>query len=288
MAGRPTDREIAFSRSRAARVAAARARALAKTSRQSPGLWERGELYWKRAATLFLNAVVISAVVFVGWLLWNAVSERVIVVASMSVPKSLEASGYTAEVAAQRLQSALNKIISNAHEGRRGREVVLPVGAFKLSSDPKIAMQGDLPKITLPVAGLPLDTVVDTIRPLIPNKRSNVTGDITLADNKLWLRLRMGGKDLFVTTQGVDPGRPDDLFSDAAEKVFEETNLFLLAASLSDRDSDRSLKMVDRLVRSLPPKDPIVAWARSLAGWIMIDQGKFSEGADKFEKSDQS
>jgi hypothetical protein len=66
--------------------------------------------------------------------MWHEITRTVIAVAPISVPKSLESNGYTAEVAAHRLRSALNKIITDSQS---------------MTSEPDVDTQDDLPEIVV-------------------------------------------------------------------------------------------------------------------------------------------
>lgn len=80
-----------------------------------------------------------------------------------------------------------------------------------------------------------------------------MSGEITSVDKKLWLRLRMNGRDFYVSLAGVDPKHPDELFAAAAEKVFEETDPYILAAALYDTKPDNCLKKAKRIIDFPPP-----------------------------------
>jgi hypothetical protein len=100
MAGRRGE-GFSFSRSKAARLSAAKARALGKSPDKGPGLftrlWDVGELWWKRCCALVLNLIGTAALVFICVLLWQAINQRVIAIAPISVPESLAKAGFTAD-----------------------------------------------------------------------------------------------------------------------------------------------------------------------------------------------
>jgi hypothetical protein len=140
-------------------------------------------------------------------LLWKALIQKTIAIAPISVPKTVAENGYTADVAAQRLHDALNKVIEVAHSNKQG---------------PEVALQADLPSVVVPTIGLSLETIAADIRTFfhIPG-RWNISGEFTIAQKQLWLRLRMNGRDFYTNASGVDPERPDDVMAPAAETVFE-------------------------------------------------------------------
>jgi hypothetical protein len=166
--------------------------------------------------------------------LWESVTQKIISIAPIAVPKELADSGYTADVAAERLRDALNDIVAGAHSLRRG---------------PNVAGQADLPSIVVPSTTLSTETLAAQIRRFFHiDSRWNVSGEITKVDKKLWLRLRMNGRDLYVSPAGVDPKHPRDLFAAAAEKVFEKTDPYILAASLYNTEPDKCLEKARRII----------------------------------------
>ncbi len=198
-------KNLSLPRIKAAKLATARARH--KPADKKRTAWEVAELYWHRFATLALNGVAVLAAGFALYILWESVTHKVISIAPIAVPQDLAARGYTPEVAAERLQSALNDIVARAHSLRKG---------------PDVARQSDLPSIVVPSTSLSIEAVAAQIRRFLRiESRSNVSGEITTVDEKLWVRLRMNGKDIYASAAGIDPKHPDELFATAAEKLFE-------------------------------------------------------------------
>ena len=70
-------------------------------------------------------------------------------IAPIAVPRTLAEAGYTADVAAQRLHDALNKVVEVASE-----------------KGPRVALQADLPNVVVPGVGLSLETIAADIRAL--------------------------------------------------------------------------------------------------------------------------
>jgi hypothetical protein len=191
MAREQSSKGLSLSRSKAARLAAAKARARGKSSDTKPGLWGRVIIVWKWLASFFnwlksCALYILGAGIFIliGALLWQTIGRPSIVIAPISVPDSLAKTGYTAEVAAQRLQSALTKIVAQSHSTKAG---------------PNVATQTDLPKITVPITGLSLDALADSFGTFLGwSNRTFVAGDITYANKNLRLHLRANGKDVYL------------------------------------------------------------------------------------------
>jgi len=183
----------------------------------------------------------------------------------------LAESRYTADVAAQRLHDALNKVVEDAHSRKNG---------------PEVALQADLRSIVVPTIGLSLETVAADIRTFFHIAgRWNISGEVTLAQKQLWLRLRMNGRDFYASANRVDPERPDDLLAPAAEKVFELADPYIAAAYLFRRDPSKSLEIASRMIADRPDTDPSVPWAHNAVGNILSDQHKTREAIAAYRKA---
>lgn len=198
-------------------------------------------------------------------------------IAPISVPRMLAEGGYTADVAAQRLHYALNKVDAlNKVEDPLSNENVRvgPVNSV---------VQTDLPNIVIPTIGLSLETVAANIRIFFPiakrwiAKRWNISGELTMAEERLWLRLRMNGEDFYTSPNGVDQEHSDDLLAPAAEKVSEQI--------LLDSGTLTPLQIVRRIIAVGPETDPSVKRAHNDAGNILLAQGKTEEAIAEYRKA---
>jgi len=201
---------LSLSRIKMAKLSAAKARVSHRDTREERTVWQRiGQALatcWKLLATAVLSLASVLTFMFIAALLWDDLTEKTIAISLIAVPRMLVENGYTADVAAQRLPDALKKVAEDAHD-EQGTEVLL---------------QADLPSIVVPTIGLSLETIASDIRTYFQiARRRNVSGELTIAQKQLWLRLRIDGRDIFTSDKGVNPERPDDLLAPAAEKVFE-------------------------------------------------------------------
>jgi tetratricopeptide (TPR) repeat protein len=124
----------------------------------------------------------------------------------------------------------------------------------------------------VPSTSLSTEAIAAQIRRFLRlSSRSNVSGEITNVDKKLWLRLRMNGRDLYASAAGVNQDHPDDLFTPAAQKIFEDTDPYVLAASLCDTDPGKCLKIARQII-DWPTKDPLAGWAHTLVVGDLLDK----------------
>ncbi len=263
----PRPKNLIHSRTKAARLAAAKSRH--KPADKKRTAWEVAEFYWNRFAKLAINCGAILVAGFGFYILWVAVTQKVISIAPISVPRDLADNGFTADVAAHRLEDALNDIVKRARSVREG---------------PDVARQADLPSIVVPSTSLSTEALASQIRRFFRiQSRSTVSGEITIVDEKLWLRLRKNGRDLYTSIAGIDPKRPDDLFAAAAQKIFEGSDPYLLGTALIDSDPSKSLELARRIISDRPKTDPDIPWAHTLIGRILFAQNRFEEAITEFQ-----
>jgi tetratricopeptide (TPR) repeat protein len=269
---------FSLSRIKMARLSAAKARVSRRIAREERTVWQRFvrvcmamATFWKELAAVVLSVVSVCAVAIIVVLLWKALTQKTIAIAPIAVPRKLAENGYTSDVAAQRLHDALNKFVEDAQSNKQG---------------PEVTLKADLPSIVVPAIGVSPETIAADIRTFfhIPG-RWNISGELTIAQKQLWLRLRMNGRDFFTSPDGVDPERPDDLLAAAAEQVFELADPYTAAVSLYQRDRSKSLEMARRIIADQTETDPIVSGAHNLAGIILSDQHKTEEAIGEYQKA---
>jgi tetratricopeptide (TPR) repeat protein len=201
----------------------------------------------------------------------RGLTERVTVIQSLSVPQALADRGFTPTVAGDRLRDALAEFIEAAKSHMHS---------------PEIAMPGELPDIAVPSVGISLDTIMSSVRTLLGITRSRtITGEFTIAGGRLWLRLRIDGRELYTSGEGVDPERPDDLLKAAASAVLGEIKPYIVASSLASSDPAQALDRIDSIVSRYPESDDNVAWAYNLRGFIYDKQKNYADAIAALNKA---
>jgi hypothetical protein len=196
-------------------------------------------------------------------LLVEGLIERKIAIEPISVPKDLVDRGFTPEVAAKRLHDALERFTTDANTHVRGRD--LPEVPTV-----EVALHGDLPDIVVPTVGLSVDAIMSSIRTFLRStRRRSISGEFTIKDKMLWLRLRIDGNEIYQSLEGVNPETPDELLADSARPVLEVVQPYIVAAWLSKKgDSPKALEMAKGITGRLPESDENVAWSYNLIGSI--------------------
>ncbi|MGH7784112.1 MAG: tetratricopeptide repeat protein, partial [Candidatus Binatia bacterium] len=226
---------------------------------------------WSGLGTFPLKLGGVLGFTFVAYILWESITKTVISIAPISVPQVLATNGYTSDVAAERLESALNNIVT----------VASPRGWAE------VAMQADLPSIVVPSTALSTEALAAQLRRFFRiESRWNVSGEITVVDKKLWLHLRMNGRDLYATASGGDPEHPDDLFGAAAQMIFDKINPSILAASRGNAlFAEGKTEQAIAEFRTAIELDPRSALPRNNLGLVLGEQGKTQEAIVEFRNA---
>jgi tetratricopeptide (TPR) repeat protein len=204
------------------------------------------------------------AMVLITVLLVEGLIERKIAIEPISVPKDLVDRGFTPEVAAKRLHDALERVTLEANTHMRG---------------PEVALRGDLPDIVVPTVGLSLDAIMSSIRTFLRStRRRSISGEFTVRDKLLWLRLRIDGNEIYQSLKGVNPETPDELLAEAARPVLEVVQPYIVAAWLSAKgDTPKALEMAKGITGRLPESDENVAWSYNLIGSIYRERKEYDK-----------
>jgi tetratricopeptide (TPR) repeat protein len=225
-----------------------------------------GGLYNLASKLLWISVVGVVVITLV-----RGVTHHSTVVGLISVPKELAERGYTSDVAAGRLRDAMLKFANAANTQMKG---------------PEVALHGDLPDIIVPTVGISLDAITSTLHTLFRITRSRtLTGELTIKDKLLWLRLRLDGDELYDSSSGVDRENPDDLFMAAAPTIFEVIRPYFVVASKTDKDPRNALEVVSQYIDRLPETDENVAWLYNLKGNIYKDGKDYNAARNAYIKA---
>jgi tetratricopeptide (TPR) repeat protein len=223
-------------------------------------IWESARPFGK--ALVQLTAALILGIVFVLVLtvLVKSVTAQMIAVDPIAIPKPLSDSGYTSDVASQRLRDALNTFHDESQSGMQQEN---------------IALRSEMPDIVVPTVGISLDTIASWIRTFVHStSRRNISGEFTVSGGQLWLRLRLDGKAFYTSDKGVDLANPDELLKSAAPYVFKEINPYTVASwqYRKNKSKEQALATIARIIAERPNSDENAIRSRNLQGSIYQDQ----------------
>jgi len=221
-----------------------------------------------------LTAVVILVVLMI---VYQGLTRHVTVVDTISVPKALADRGYSQDVAAQRLRDALAKFSEPLKTG-------VPTADMTTS---EVALHAEQPDIVVPTVGISLDAVMSLLRSLLRSTRSqSMGGELTIDNNKLWLRLRLNGVEFYRSNEGVDPENPDEVFTAAVPEIMRKIAPYLLARSLYDsKKVDEAFELSKWITTNRPEADWNVAYAYNLRGVILRLRKQYPAAEEEVRKA---
>ena len=233
-----------------------------------PRLKKRVPLLWGNLSKLVFGFIsLVTVIVIAGWL-YESLTHRTLVIAPISVPKGLAENGYTPEVAGARLRDALTKYVA---------------AATYTSDESEIGLQSELPDIIVPTVGISLDTIAASIRTFMRlDRRRNISGEFIVRDAKLWLRLRLNGRQFYTSDQGMDPENPDGLFTMAASILFEEIHPHLVAGA---KDQAERLERAKRIISEREESDESVAPAYVVMGSVYHEQRDYTRATETLRQA---
>ena len=221
------------------------------------------------ATALTLGSAILIALVLA--LVVRGFFANTISIRAITVPKTLEERGFTAEVAAQRLRDAMTEYVRGANARMRGTDIEL---------------RSDEPNIVLPAVNLSLDTVISALRTFFRSSaRRNISGDITDSESKLWLRLRLNGKIFYTSSAGVSPDHPEQLFDGIASKVLWQIHPYVVASEVSHTNNAKALELVNSIVGDPRNPNEDVALSYNLKTIILRNRAQYAEGIKAAKKA---
>lgn len=227
---------------------------------------------WTALAAIVLNvggALILAAAVV---LLYRAVTQPTIAISPIAVPEDLVKKGFTPEVVAMHLRTALTQIIADAKSAKETATVTTRM---------------ETPDIVLPHSGLSTETIAAEIRELLGvNSRWSVTGDITTEGDRYALDLKItNGKDASTSRAKTDLTHIGDLFPAAARNILEASDPYQLAALLFALDPDRTMQILRSILARYSSGDAEVKWAHTLLGELLLNRRDFDEAIAECNKA---
>ena len=226
----------------------------------------------------------------IGYTVWQAVDEDMMIVDAFAVPKALENQGYTGTNVAQRLIDRVDFIHSTARS-RVDRQQIGHESQF-----------ASLSNLQVPQSGLTIQTVVSLLRKLFRPPDDRIGGEITIKQEATSLMAPIYAMSVRFDIDRNTPdrlGRPTDsrhfvklfeassveeLIEQAAQTIVEKTAPATLASYLHQAGRWSELdKLLDQLVESSKQKIKVRAW--TLRGIRLAEQCHFDEALPYFERA---
>jgi Tfp pilus assembly protein PilF len=190
---------------------------------------------------------LLAILVLVATVVVRDLSEDLINIEPISVPKVVADNGFTAEIGSRRLRDALTSYAKKAGTSMKG---------------PSVSPRSELPDFVVPGVGLSMDTIVSGVRSILHyGSRQTISGELITRSNQAWLRLRVDGEEVYSSPGGSDIEQLDEMFADAAPAVLEEIRPYLIASTIYDKNEEEGLRKAQEIIDRLPESDPNVQWA---------------------------
>lgn len=229
--------------------------------------WAQSVDWWKSAVGAIVSLFAALTAIVAVFLVIISLTQSSISIEPISTPKLLIESGYTPEVAAGHLRDAINRALATAQ----------PRGSA-------IALRGDQPDIAVPTVGLSVQTAATLIRKFLPfAPRPTISGEFTITNGQLWLRLRSNGQELYSNPRGGSPEKPQQLIDAAARSILQEFWPYYIALTLYKREPARALEVANYIVASLPASDESVRQAHRLRAVIYEDRKQYGDAMAELE-----
>jgi tetratricopeptide (TPR) repeat protein len=213
------------------------------------------------ARSIFLNLLAVLAVVLALPILVRELFLNRVVIAPLSMPANIAASGLTGDVAANRLWDAWSHLNAEVAVAKETRDV--------LPSSQRIQFQ-------IPDSGLSFDSLIHHLRSFLGIDETTVSGEFVCPSEpcdlaNAALRLRVVGHDLSVITLDPVGTTPLDLYwREAITEVLLRLDPVrgIMATSLGNEE--RAIAELRKLVRA---NHPDRQWALVFAGVLLGNSG---------------
>lgn len=206
------------------------------------------------------SIAVASAIVALA--LWQMTKDT-IYIQPISVPKTLVDVGYSPDVAARRLQDAMNNVEQLANT------------SFRM---PDFGEASAAPDVIVPSLGVSVQALLYYTYAFFGiDRHKSISGEVIFDDQSVSLLLRIEGRVIFNKTVKNRSGRGieevADLTSDGARSVIEYVRPYISAAALYHDSPSLSLERANHLIAVLPDDAEDVAWLKTLKAMILFQQG---------------
>jgi tetratricopeptide (TPR) repeat protein len=188
----------------------------------------------------------------------------------ISMPKPLVEAGHTPEVAARRLQDAIDTLVA---EG-------LIWGSRKLD----ISTHSKLPAIVVPKVDMPLPMLAASLRTVIPflPPRATITGEVTLVERGASLLLRLDGREIFRSPDPSLEYSRADFWEEPALAVLRQISPHKAALALYDNEPERASDLIDSIIEHGKEADEDVAWAHLIRAVRYSEDAQFQKAEAEF------
>ncbi|MGG5820744.1 tetratricopeptide repeat protein [Falsiroseomonas sp. HW251] len=190
---------------------------------------ERAMARLQFARQVLVSAFFLLLTLSIGVALWREVRNEAIEIVRVDVPARLVDDGHAPAVVARRLVDHMQHAAAPAERQRMLRR--------------STELAGEQPDLAVPIAGLSLKALASLLREALDVRRTQVSGEIVVAGDRLAIRLRVSGHGEVANIGGFGAGDVDGLLAAAAPEVWRalqpQVYAWHVATTLRDQEAVR-------------------------------------------------
>ena len=231
-----------------------------------------------------LNLVLVGLTLAIVWMANRETQSRLILIAPIHVPESMERKGYSAEVVSKRI-------------GARLREI--DEGSASVMRRDKLAGQSEQIDIQIPGVGINYRSIVRFVKEMIGLNDTLVNGDLIQSDGKLVMRIQINLASGGVRTIEVqdDPGTEESIVRKSAEEIMRVIRPYVLgsyyyqtAFARCRREKQCDFVMADSVFRQIldAPDVGDHHWALLGLGNTLLAMRRYEDAIETYRKATHS
>jgi tetratricopeptide (TPR) repeat protein len=235
---------------------------------------------WRAFPAFIARLISLVAIAYVAYFFIPQIHNPPTIIDDISVPKAFEENGFTATVASERLQDAINSIVTEAaiSPGMSITEMAYLRDSATFVSN--YDLERERPNIIVPGVGFSTESIASLIAFLVHAHR--FSGEIVAMPGKrLSLTLRQDGK-AFGTLISGPVMSPDELLKTGAREILEQQRPSILADILRLEGKRDEAFAEDRKAIQINPSD---AFAHDGLGIDLDGMGKRNEATAEYRES---
>jgi tetratricopeptide (TPR) repeat protein len=227
-----------------------------------------------RGGTFALSAFAIVSIAFIFYILLSELGRK-IEIEPIAVPDRLAELGLKPDIISAKLIEGIRLIEKQAAKNWQTKGIISHV-----------SLAGERPDISIPGAGISIASVVSYLGPLLSDRASRISGEITVADRDVFrVTLRFNGIALYASQRGVGVSELDQELTAAAESIVGRTEAYVYAEYLYPERTEEAKVIINYIIDNGTESDEDAAKAYNLLGLILHGEGRRDAAIRKYETS---
>jgi tetratricopeptide (TPR) repeat protein len=232
--------------------------------------WKWLGLNLKGLRVFIVQVGAIIGVILLGSSVWHEMNRTTVEIEPIGVPKSLADEGFSPAVIARRISDEIRVIERSSKTTMSKRD---------------LSISGDRLDIVLPGANLSVGTIASYLRGILGDNVDRVSGELTETNGQLQLQLRVSGRGPLESSKTVSRLTLNEALKAGAEQIVRATEPYVLASALYEKEPDRAVAEVKRIIAEYPVSDENVARAYNLWGLILAHKNEYAGAIEKYREA---